>query len=112
MFDLSGARVARKEASRKSAIDTHGAPPPEPARSQGSLFNLSPQTKDPFQKFLQGEQKPLIAPGAPDLSPLATEEKAQAAETQPAATRDGTSDETQTDDEQLLKTLASFGNFS
>ena len=100
IFDLRRVRKVRKGASRKSAIDTHEAPPPEPTGFQGSLFNLPPQTKNPFHKFLEGEQKPLFALGAPDLSPLATEEKAQAAETQPAATRDGTSDETQTGDEQ------------
>ena len=100
IFDLSRAREARKEASQKSTIDTHEVPPPEPTGSQGSLFNLPPQTKNPFHKFLEGEQKPLFAPGAPDLSPLATEEKAQAAETQPAATGDSTSDETQTGGEQ------------
>ena len=51
-----------------TAINTHNAPPPEPAGFQGSIFNLPPQKMSPFQKFLEGEQKPLFAPGAPDLS--------------------------------------------
>lgn len=51
-----------------TAINTHNAPPPEPNGFQGSIFNLPPQKLSPFQRFLEGEQKPLFAPGAPDLS--------------------------------------------
>ncbi|CAF9937559.1 MAG: hypothetical protein ALECFALPRED_007290 [Alectoria fallacina] len=51
-----------------TAINTHNAPPPEPTGFQGSIFNLPPQKLSPFQKFLEGEQKPLFAPGAPDIS--------------------------------------------
>lgn len=51
-----------------TAINTHNAPPPEPAGFQGSIFNLPPQQRSPYQKFLEGEQKPMFAPGAPDFS--------------------------------------------
>lgn len=51
-----------------TAINTHNAPPPEPTGFQGSIFNLPPQKMSPFQKFLEGEQKPLFAPGAPEIS--------------------------------------------
>ena len=51
-----------------TAINTHNAPPPEPTGFQGSIFNIPPQKMSPFQKFLEGEQKPLFAPGAPDFS--------------------------------------------
>ena len=51
-----------------TAIDTHNAPPLEPTGFQGSIFNLPPQKMSPFQKFLEGEQKPQFAPGAPDVS--------------------------------------------
>ena len=53
-----------------TAINTHNAPPPEPSGFQGNIFNLPPQKMSPFNKFLEGEQKPLFAPGAPDLSAL------------------------------------------
>ena len=51
-----------------TAINTHNAPPPEQTGFQGSIFNIPPQKMSPFQKFLEGEQKPLFAPGAPDIS--------------------------------------------
>ena len=51
-----------------TAINTHNAPPPEPTGFQGSIFNIPPQKLSPFQKFLEGEQKPLFAPGAPDTN--------------------------------------------
>ena len=50
-----------------TAINTHNAPPPEPTGFQGSIFNIPPQKMSPFQKFLEGEQKPQFAPGAPDI---------------------------------------------
>ena len=50
-----------------TAINTHNAPPPEQTGFQGSIFNLPPQKMTPFQKFLEGEQKPLFAAGAPDI---------------------------------------------
>ena len=51
-----------------TAINTNNAPPPEQTGFQGSIFNIPPQKMSPFQKFLEGEQKPVFAPGAPDLS--------------------------------------------
>ncbi|KAF6237595.1 hypothetical protein HO173_004485 [Letharia columbiana] len=51
-----------------TAINTHNAPPPEPTGFQGTIFNLPPQKMSPFQKFLEGEQKPLFAAGAPNIS--------------------------------------------
>ena len=51
-----------------TAINTHNAPPPEQTGFQGNIFNLPAQKMSPFQKFLEGEQKPLFAPGAPDAS--------------------------------------------
>lgn len=51
-----------------TAINTQNAPPPEQTGFQGSIFSLPAQKMSPFQKFLEGEQKPLFAPGAPDVS--------------------------------------------
>ena len=51
-----------------TAINTHNAPPPEPTGFQGSIFNIPPQKMSPFQKYLEGEQKPQFAPGAPEIT--------------------------------------------
>ena len=51
-----------------TAISTHNAPPPEQTGFKGSIFNIPPQKMSPFQKFLEGEQKPQFAPGAPEIT--------------------------------------------
>ena len=106
MAFLSGACEARSEASPNP--NTHKATPPEPTIPQRSLFNLPPRAKTPSQLFPEGQQKPLFAPRAPDLSPSATEGKAQAHETQPAATRDDTSDEQLIERLERLEKLVSL----